>query len=90
MKVIWKFPLAATDKQTIRIAAERKIRSVVVQDGAMVIYAEVDPESGDEDATVHIIATGGRVPEDTLYVGVCMFCHGAVAYHIYIDQGGAL
>lgn len=66
-KTIWKFPLETTDVQEIQTPANAKMLSVGLDpEGALCLWALVNPKEDLEAITVNIVGTGNPVPRSVL------------------------
>lgn len=62
MKTIFKYELRPVDQQEVLMPHGAKLRSVGVQSGRMMLWAEVDTEKPAEARTIHIVGTGNPIP----------------------------
>ncbi len=80
-RVVWKYTLPHNGA-TFNLDKEAKVVHVGVQDGALCIWIEHDPEQGGDH--VHdftVVGTGHPVPEFMNHVGSCF--QGPFVWHIY-------
>lgn len=57
-RVIWKYPLAPADEQTIQMPQGAYVMPVQIQDDAPCLWALVDPSKPVESHVIRIIGTG--------------------------------
>lgn len=59
---IWKFPLTVTDYQTLTMPEGAEILSVQDQDGALCLWALVDPQAPMVERLIEVFGTGHPIP----------------------------
>jgi len=91
---IWKFPLAVTDYQTVKMPAGAKMLSVAMVRDQMVAYALCDPNAEVQERTCLIVGTGNPIEEyadlewvDTMdFIGTVQMLDGALVWHVFFGQ----
>ena len=84
---IWKFPLEATDEQTIYVPRGAKILSVRTQGETPCLWALVDPDAEKEPTAVRIYGTGHDVPDDPgEFVGTVFLHGGSLVFHVFVGE----
>lgn len=81
---IWKFPLKEVDVQEIQVpTATKPIHFGRDPAGALCMWAEVDPTKNKRTWIIHLVPTGGEIPDDDhlLYLGT--FTHEWFVGHFY-------
>ena len=69
-RTIWKFPLEVMDEQTVPMPDGAKVLSVGLDaDGALCVWAVVDPDRPRVGKSFRIYGTGNPVPADLSEVG---------------------
>jgi hypothetical protein len=90
MQKIFKYTLALTDTQEVKLPADARVLSAISQNDSIVIYALVD----DLDARVQkfrfeIVGTGHDAPESR--IGNTTFLqtvqHGPFVFHVFYKAG---
>jgi len=85
-KVIYKYPLAITDRQTIKIPAGASILSVGNQRGTLCMWAAADPSNPLKDLEVEIHGTGNPiegVPMEKQFIGTVIT--EPFVWHVFIN-----
>lgn len=83
-RTIWKFPLAVTDRQTVRMPAASRMLHVGIQGGVPCLWAEVTPGVEIEERAVMIYGTGHDLdPDRGEYLGTSQMHGGALVFHAY-------
>lgn len=91
---IWKFPLAITDYQTVKMPARAKVLSVEVVRGELVAYALCDPNAAVWERTCLIVGTGNPIEEYASlewvesmdFVGTVQMLGGDLVWHVFFGQ----
>lgn len=87
MKVIYKYPLAVQDVQTIVLPHGAQFLAVQMQHESPTIWALVDPIEPDESISVRIIGTGNPIPPGGLigmaYIGTVQQMNGLLVWHVF-------
>lgn len=84
---IYKYPIAITDTQGIRMPAGAKILSAQIQNEVLCIWAMVEPNNKDVIRQIEIIGTGAEIPHNPLkrdYIGTVQ--HSFFVWHVF-DNG---
>lgn len=69
-KMIYKYPLVLTEKQSLAMPKNAEILDVQVQNNVIVLWALVDPETNDEVRKFEIFGTGVAMADVTrIYLG---------------------
>ena len=86
MKTIWKFPLTYRNRFSLSMPVGAEVISAGLDpQGALCIWAIVDPDASKESREVRIIGTGGQVPSSELlgnFVGTV--CADPYMWHIFM------
>lgn len=70
MKTVWKFPIDATDRQTVMMPRGAQILSAQVQGEQLCLWALVEPTARKEPREIEVIGTGAPAPDCTrCYIG---------------------
>jgi len=85
MKVIYKYELKLTEKQTIEMPAFARFLSVQVQNGKIQVWALVDTEQPPRLNIFKIIGTGGRIDE-TLGIFLGTIQLGGFVWHVFLES----
>lgn len=86
MSRIWKFPLALTDVQTLKMPQGARILAVQTQDNTPCMWAVVDPEEDTEPRTFLTYGTGNPMPNHELsdtHRGTYQLNDGALVFHVF-------
>lgn len=80
---IWKFPLALTDNQTIRLPVGAVILSAGLDPGDdLCLWVKVDAaEPAQHDVPIRIVGTGNPMPEVGYFVGTVR--QGRFMWHVF-------
>lgn len=83
MRKIFKYELAHTDVHIKHLPCDCTILSVQEQNGALVMWAEVDPDSEYIRMNIYIVGTGNPMPEGAnTYIGTVQMSNGLV-WHVF-------
>lgn len=87
---IWKYPIPVrNDVHAIQVPHGAKFRSAVMQNGVLVLYAEVNPDAPAYPHAVTVAGTG--VAFDPLlageYIGTVQ--EEIFVWHVYVREGSA-
>ena len=91
--VIYKYPLAMTDEQTVSLPMFAKILSFVVQREQPVLYALIyEGEKRRVDVPVYFVGTGQQLPTDVMsgnrikaaYRTTLSFGDGSLMLHVFM------
>lgn len=89
MKTIWKYPLEIVNSQTLEVPQGCKFLSVAEQNGALVLYALVDPSAKLEKTEVLIRGTGHPIDEGKLlsneFIGSVVSAGGMLVWHVFVE-----
>ena len=83
---IWKYPVAITDLQTIKMPHDSLILSVQVQGESAVLWAVINPDAKLVERHFRLVGTGHTIycEIDTLvYVGTFQIYNGALVFHLF-------
>jgi hypothetical protein len=85
MKRIYKYPLQTADEQTVVMRAGAWPLCVQVQNGAPCLWAMVDDQQPEQEATFRVIGTGHPIPDaDRLgYVGTYQLAAYGLVFHVF-------
>ena len=85
--MIWKFPLKATDKQTIEMPGIARVLCVQVQNGTPCLWADGCHEDALQVArTFSTYGTGHPMPKKPgRYIGTFQVERGTLIFHVYED-----
>lgn len=83
MKTIWKFNLAAEEKQTVKMPYNSKPVHVGLDpSGELCLWAEVDPDNQLFDEIFYIVGTGCTIPYEVVkHIGTIV--QGWYVFHVY-------
>ncbi len=85
MTTIYKFPLAVTDRQVVRMPHGARVLCAMNQHGNVTIWAEVNPNALTEDRVFWIVGTGNPMPTAALiYIGSVL--QPPFVWHVYEEQ----
>jgi hypothetical protein len=89
--VVYKYPLAVVDEQTITLPIGSQILTVQNQQERLVLYAQVNPnEPCTKQITIRIRGTGQLWTEDDEtfehYIGTVMMANGMVWHVFRVDD----
>lgn len=79
--VIYKYPLALRDTQTVRMPQGATLLDVLMQGGGPVLYALVSKNTEIEDRRIAIYGTGHDIPRPGEYVATVS--DGKFVWHIF-------
>lgn len=84
MKTIWKFQVDVVDRPVVKMPAGSKIlpHVVAVSPDRLWLWAEVLPDSPNEDRLLCIVGTGNPVPAD-VWRHVGSVVAGPFVWHVY-------
>jgi hypothetical protein len=81
---IFKWTLAAADRQTLMLPVQAELLSIQTQDGAPQMWALVDECAARELRTFATYGTGNPMPDDPgTYVGTYQLRGGAMVFHVF-------
>jgi hypothetical protein len=91
---IWKFPLAVTDYQTVKMPAGARVLSVDVVRTDLVAYALCNPNAEPRERTCLIVGTGNPIEEyaavewvETMdFIGTVQMLGGQLVWHVFFGQ----
>jgi hypothetical protein len=86
MSVIWKYPLAIVDEQTIEIPEVASVLTVMAQHGQPCLWLHVDPTQPTYRQRIHIYGTGNPIPEtrdSEFYIGSVITHDGTGVWHCF-------
>ncbi len=84
MRTIWKYQLEVTDQQSVSMPRNAEILHVAAQHGVACLWAEVTPDTPEEDRSILIVGTGHPIPiGDRRYIGTFQLSGGALVFHAY-------
>lgn len=88
MITIYKYPLAITDTQTVKIPSEHKILTAQMQAGALCMWVGVDTKTDSEDVEVKIIGTGNPINQDALdgFDYLTSVQDGSFVWHVFVPE----
>lgn len=85
-KVIFKYPLKVTDRQSINIPEGSKIISCQFQFGTLCLWAIVDPEMKPEVRHIEIYGTGNPTEllmDNYKFIATVQAYRGELIYHVF-------
>lgn len=87
-KTVYKYGLRLQDKQILSIPAGCKPRKIMVQNGAVNMWVEVDPNKPPQATHFDTFGTGHTIPDDKSleYVDSYMLEGGALVFHVYLNR----
>ena len=82
-KTIWEFPLYPNDT-SIQMPSGARLLTAREQGDAICVWAEVDPDAGNEVRGFNVFGTGHEMPENPgSYLGTAMLEGGRFVFHVY-------
>ena len=82
-RVVWKYPLFATDVQPVNIPAGGQILHVAEQHGSLALWALVDPSAATESRLIAICGTGQPAPAAGQHIGTVLLHGGTLVLHVF-------
>ena len=88
MKVIYKYPLALKDSQTIYLPFGSRILSVQTQNDILCLWCLVETNATNVELTLRIIGTGNKIEDvDNLrHLGTVQTVHNSFVWHVFVDH----
>lgn len=85
MRTVWKYTLENVNIQKIKMPRTADILHVAVQAGVPCLWAEVTPDTPEEERTILILGTGHVIPPWTTrrYIGTFQLQDGVLIFHVY-------
>lgn len=85
MKIIYKYPIEITDKQTLPMPVGANILTVQVQNGNPFIWAMVDTEVPTEEVAIRVHGTGHPINEslNLEYIGTFQSNGKCFVFHVF-------
>lgn len=84
-RTIWKYSLAVTDEQTLRVPAVRDVLCVQMQGPVPCLWAVVDPNADPKPLKIYTYGTGNPLPDDPgRYVGTYQM--GVFVWHVFMAE----
>lgn len=83
MKVIYKYPLAITDVQSIEMPVRSEILCVQMQLDKPCIWAKVETDEPSDVKTIRIYGTGHPIDEDGQYIGTFQLQSEGLVFHVF-------
>lgn len=87
--VIWKFPLDASDYQSVTVPKGATFLSARYQHGQICLWALVDDtEPQEESRDIFIVGTGHPVPAlaAAVFIDTVLVMDGAIVFHVFEDR----
>jgi len=87
--VIWKFPLAVCDLQTVEMPIGAQILSVHDQAGGLQMWAIVNPDADRQLRTIEIAGTGNPIPDVLItghrrrHIATVQTRGGSLVWHVF-------
>lgn len=82
--VIWKWPLAVTDVQIIRVPKGAQILTAQAQGGTLNVWALSDTDAETEDRLIRVIGTGNPAPANPgKFIATVQLYGGGLVFHIF-------
>lgn len=90
MDVIWKFPLAEADRQTVMIPRQAELLCVQVQRDTPCLWARCDSARDSVVIEIAIIGTGSPIRTDDrlTYVDTFQMRDGHLVWHVFVVGAG--
>ena len=85
MRVIYKYVFDDSDYMEILAHVERFLKADI-QNGKMVVWAEVDPGVVPTHYALYIMPTGARLPASFRYIDTVPELDGQLIWHIYYEN----
>lgn len=92
MRTIWKFRLAITDQQTVKMPKGAQILSAQVQHESVCLWALADSGAEPEERQIEIHGTGNPIGHQRLsFIGTVQTAGGSLVWHVFEAlKGGEL
>lgn len=90
-KIIYKYPLRATDEQVIKMPANASILAVQVQNHIPCIWALHDISAPAVDTHIRIYGTGCKIDDASglFHIGTFQAEGGSLVFHVFIKRSAA-
>jgi hypothetical protein len=83
---IFKFPIYIGKGQTIQVPKGAQFLTANEQDGALWVWALVNPVAQNEPAVISVFGTGFTIPQiPLLHIGT-IFCRDGMVWHVFKHQ----
>lgn len=86
MKTIYKYTLALTDTQVIRLPKGAEILSIQEQHGHICLWAVVDTDAEKVERFVDIVGTGNPMLTDMRTSFVATVQQGVFVWHVFVED----
>lgn len=85
--MIWKFPLPIDDEVSVKMPRDARVLSVAVQEGAVVVWAVVNPLHRTVSRRFRIVGTGHPFNDlaEWQFVGTVQTHGGALVWHVFVE-----
>jgi len=85
MKTIWKYQLAMTDNQIIKMPKGAKILCAQIQNGIPQLWALVESDVPETDRYIEIYGTGHKVNglNERDYISTIQMQEGSLIFHVF-------
>lgn len=87
MAAILKYQLEITDRQTLKLPANARLLSVHDQNGALCLWAYVNPPANPLERVIRIVGTGHELPSDFLthhdFIGTVVQEEISAVWHVF-------
>ena len=81
---IWKYPLQATERQTVTMPVGAEILTVQTQHNRASLWAQVDDTQRPIERTIGIYGTGHPLPSGAIsYIGTFQIDRGTLVFHVF-------
>ena len=83
-RTIWKFTLAATDRQTVEMPDNAQVLSAQMQGETLCLWALVYPDAPKTKREIEVFGTGHPVPPATRrFISTVQMHGGALIFHVF-------
>ena len=88
MEYIYRYRLAITDRQIVKMPKDAKILSLQVKDGSPCIWAMVNPKNSTEEVLFRVYATGEKITdtEKLQFIGTFQLELYGHVYHVFLEK----
>ena len=86
---IYKYTLEITDQQTVMLPPGSRVLSAKEQNGALCMWAMVDPAGANSESyTFYIVGTGNpmSMPPDAVFVDTVVMSYIPLVWHVFYDR----
>jgi len=84
VRTIYKYPLPA-DVNDVSMPRDARFLHAAEQNGMIMVWAEVDTRQPPVRRRLHVVGTGGSVPDFAEHIGSLLLDGGMLVFHIYVE-----